>query len=629
MLVGLMTWSLLTSWATRVPTEATENGGTDLGRFGSYPLEMLHRLRQPLVSNRRRQGECILASARVVLAVGCAIALYFDPGTASSYSAVIRGLAVAYVAASIVLLLLARASSDPSMALQVTGHVIDLMWTTLICLLRAGPNGPVVVIFFFAVLAAAYRWGFAETLGTAAASVLLMGLGRVAESSAGLRFLHLPLAREAVNTFIAQAICLLLVGGLLAYLAEREKSFRARILAVSQVLANAGSEAGLRETVERALEAVRTLVVAGQVALAVREERSGRAFLWELNEAKDGQRETVRFSQLLACEHERYFFSAPSHSWYTDGSRRAEPGGLSSCLMLGADGKRLPDRSISLSAAFFDQELFQSLFVINFAIRDEWSGRLFLLNNKTETKPIAELQFLQSLVWQSVPSIYNVYILRRLRSRLRAQERLRVAHELHDGLLQSLISIEMELKVLRGQVGLGSPNLAEDLGRLQRALRPEIQNVRSLMERLKLQEMSPAQMLDTLSDMVARFQQETGISSSFVCDSDPIELSSRVCREIACILQEALTNVRKHSGARNVQVRFALETGWWKLVVADDGRGFEFSGRLRQTDLDRVRAGPVVLSERARLIGADVEIESVPGHGSSVEVYLRQQESYG
>jgi two-component system nitrate/nitrite sensor histidine kinase NarX len=109
-----------------------------------------------------------------------------------------------------------------------------------------------------------------------------------------------------------------------------------------------------------------------------------------------------------------------------------------------------------------------------------------------------------------------------------------------------------------------------------------------------------------------------------MCDLEDIVLPSRTCRELARILQEALVNVRKHSEAHHVLVRFALDNGRFKLVVDDDGRGFSFSGRLSLGKLDAARAGPLVIKERVRAIGADLTIESAPGRGARLEVSLPQ-----
>jgi two-component system nitrate/nitrite sensor histidine kinase NarX len=88
------------------------------------------------------------------------------------------------------------------------------------------------------------------------------------------------------------------------------------------------------------------------------------------------------------------------------------------------------------------------------------------------------------------------------------------------------------------------------------------------------------------------------------------------------IVQEALVNVRKHSQACNVLVRLTTDDGICRLVIEDDGRGFEFEGRLSAGELDERRAGPAIIKERARLLGADLAVDSSPGAGVRVEVTL-------
>lgn len=202
----------------------------------------------------------------------------------------------------------------------------------------------------------------------------------------------------------------------------------------------------------------------------------------------------------------------------------------------------------------------------------------------------------------------------------KAMERALVARELHDGAIQSLIGMEVQMDVLRRQAGLEAPAMAGELGRIQELLRQEVLNLRELMQQMKPLDLDPRQLPDFLAETVDRFRRDTGISASFVSGLREVTLPSRICLEIARIAQEALVNVRKHSGARNVIVRLSLENGSGKLVVDDDGRGFDFSGRFSQEDLDSARKGPVIIKERVRAIGGALTIESEPGRGARLEI---------
>jgi signal transduction histidine kinase len=237
------------------------------------------------------------------------------------------------------------------------------------------------------------------------------------------------------------------------------------------------------------------------------------------------------------------------------------------------------------------------------------------------------VRFAQKLCTQIGPAIYTVYLLRRLRSRAGAVERARVARELHDGAIQALIAVEMEVDVLKREASRSSDPaaLAPRLERIQELLREQVFDLRTLMQQMRPLDISPRQLLDHLAETVDRFRRNTGISAEFVSGLDEVELSPRVCRELVRIAQEALANIRKHSGARRVLVRFGAQDGKWTLAVEDDGRGFEFAGRKSLAELDACRKGPQVIKERVRTLGGDLEIESLPGQGTRLEITFPQR----
>jgi signal transduction histidine kinase len=262
------------------------------------------------------------------------------------------------------------------------------------------------------------------------------------------------------------------------------------------------------------------------------------------------------------------------------------------------------------------------------AFGEEWSGRLLLVDPNRGVGRRTGLRFVRALVRQVGPAAYSRYLLRRLRSRVGAIERARVARELHDGVIQSLIGLEMKVQVLRRQAGGVSAPIAGELARIQEELRQEVLNVRELMEQMKPIDLDPKHLPEYLADVVDRFRRGTGISAMFVCDFEEVNLAPGVCRELARIVQEALVNVRKHSSASNVLVRLTAEDGLWKLIVDDDGGGFAFSGRYNHRELDAIRKGPMVIKERVRSIGGELSIESVPGRGARLEISIPQKAAH-
>src|SRR5258706_2965780 len=88
------------------------------------------------------------------------------------------------------------------------------------------------------------------------------------------------------------------------------------------------------------------------------------------------------------------------------------------------------------------------------------------------------------------------------------------------------------------------------------------------------------------------------------------------------MVREALANVRRQSGAQHALVRLTGQPGGWMLIVEDDGRGFEFSGRFSSAQLEESRRGPLVIQQRVRALDGELTIVSKAGHGSGLEIHI-------
>jgi signal transduction histidine kinase len=259
------------------------------------------------------------------------------------------------------------------------------------------------------------------------------------------------------------------------------------------------------------------------------------------------------------------------------------------------------------------------------AVGDEWVGRMLLLS--ADAIPLAErrLVFFQKLCRNLEPSLYSVYLVGRLRSRIGAIERARIARELHDGVIQSLFSLQLRLETFRRRL---QPALdvesSRAIGVIQDQLQGELLNRRDLMTQLEPPGARSGRVLELMTQCVERFSRDTGIRARFLTDLKDLQLAPRLCQELTRIVQEALVNIRKHSRASNVVVQFAQRDGCWQLIVEDDGQGFDFEGRLGEAELKVRRAGPVVIRERVRTIGGSMTVESERGRGARLEVAVPQ-----
>jgi len=287
-------------------------------------------------------------------------------------------------------------------------------------------------------------------------------------------------------------------------------------------------------------------------------------------------------------------------------------------------------RAIDLSPNTLPKEFpaahpFRRMVAVPLVLADELSGRMFVLDPNVDVGLMSLARFLQTLAQQVAPALFNVYLSNQLRAKAGALERARVARELHDGVIQSLIGLEMRLDVLRRDASIADTPVTEELARLQTVARQEVLALRELMQQMRPSELDPDELLDNLAELVERFGRETGMSARFACDLHDVHLPRRVCFELMRIVQEALVNIRKHSRASNVRVQFGLDDGHWSLVVEDDGEGFPFVGRLRLADLDASGRGPSIIRERVHAIGGELIVSSTPGQGSRLEVQVPQE----
>ena len=585
------------------------------------------RLRIPPDPEETRRIERWLATARVFLAISTLVALRMDP-TQLGPSWAAYGLFVFYLANGILILMLLRRRQQSTSAFRLLVHAGDIAWPALISIFAEGPRTPFFLFFFFVLAAAAYRWGLWETLGTAAAEVALLWIE-------GFVLLHMRLGpggwlrkfatsiQLPVNVpefepkrLFMLSVYLIVMGLLLGYLAEQQKHLRAEKAVVNRILSQVRVEAGLNGTLQQIFSELISMYGASELLVASQEAHSHRIFVGELRNPGGGAVSEFCWLDSAPRQAKMYLDDFPGDVCYAVGE--ADQWKI---VALEQDGKPVSPASTAPILHLREQQSFRSLITLAFLFGGEWRGRVFLFNPNWRGERQEELRFLLSLVRQVGPAIYNVYLLHRLRRRASAVERARVARELHDGAVQSLIAVEMQVDVVRRQAEADRP-IGGELARIQSLLREEVLKLRELMQQMKAIDVDAQRLLGVLNDTVERFQRETGINARFVTDIEDLDMPQRVCRELLRIVQESLVNVRKHSGARHVLVRLGSNPGRWNLVVEDDGKGFPFAGRFKQEEMEEMGKGPTIIKERVRLLAGELTVESNPGQGTRLEVIV-------
>ncbi len=207
----------------------------------------------------------------------------------------------------------------------------------------------------------------------------------------------------------------------------------------------------------------------------------------------------------------------------------------------------------------------------------------------------------------------------------RELERQRIASDFHDGPLQSFISLQMRLEILRKLLERDFHAGMEDLKQLQQLALGQIRDLRAFLHSMRPVDVDGANLLATARRMAESFQKESGIPVTFLGSNTPVGLPQEMSMEVLQMLREALANVQKHAGATRVAVSMEKTDRGLEISVDDNGHGFAFAGAYSLEELELLRLGPASLKRRARTLSADMLLESRPGRGAGLKFRIPLQ----
>jgi signal transduction histidine kinase len=204
--------------------------------------------------------------------------------------------------------------------------------------------------------------------------------------------------------------------------------------------------------------------------------------------------------------------------------------------------------------------------------------------------------------------------------RAREAEQQRIASDFHDGPLQSFISLQMRLEILRKLLERDTRAGMDDLRDLQTLAQQQVKELRAFVRSMRPPEMQGSNLHASARRICENFQKESGIPVSFVGGEGPLKFPEEMASEVIQMLREALHNVLKHAGATRVAVSLERVAKTLELSVDDNGGGFQFSGVYTLDELELLRLGPASLKRRVRALNAEMTLESRPGRGAGLKL---------
>ncbi len=200
-------------------------------------------------------------------------------------------------------------------------------------------------------------------------------------------------------------------------------------------------------------------------------------------------------------------------------------------------------------------------------------------------------------------------------------ERQRLAHEIHDTLAQGFISIIMHLEAAEQALEEGLPTTKRHLGQARQTARESLEQARRVVNDLRPEVLESAPFDEAVRRVVTDWSAGSGVTAVFTRTGDCYPLHPAVEVTLLRAAQEALSNVRKHAQAGNVQATLSYLGDVVILDVQDDGVGFTIGEGGGETAVSG-GFGLVAMRQRAEQMGGELLIESEPGEGTTVAVSI-------
>jgi signal transduction histidine kinase len=459
-------------------------------------------------------------------------------------------------------------------------------------------------VYLFVALAAGIRWGTRRSVMLAGIVTLAL-LVRTAING--------PLAWEQMFSWIALATGTFAAGAGMSFLGSRQRRHATEQEFLALVTGQIEVQRGMAESLRLVLGELARGFNCEEAILVFRDTDIERIFVWKY---RDGDETRLTPQNLPVNRSDGFLLDQPDASvcWNVlEGT--GEGFGWNR-----KDGRRLKD--LPRLPGPMRQELgWRSLMGVTVDLGGQPAGRLLLGNVRARFLP-QDLHWMERIVRHLGQPLQNLFLLRHIRAHAIEGERSRISREIHDGILQTLLSVDIQLDVLRRKVPTDPEQAVGALSSLQQTVRNETDELRRMVTDMRPLRVQSADLVDLMRGFGERFRNESGLALDLLIDAAELQIPDRICRDLFQIYRESLHNVKKHAHASHVVVKLWQNEGEVVLVVDDNGQGFSFAGRFTGDELDRLRLGPISIKERTRSVGGVLTVESTPGHGARLSIQV-------
>lgn len=298
----------------------------------------------------------------------------------------------------------------------------------------------------------------------------------------------------------------------------------------------------------------------------------------------------------------------------------------------------IPDVSQRFSSNLLElaaREDLVSLTGLPVLVREKVAGVMLVGTRKPHRFTPEETRLLSTIVGQMAVALENEHLSQGARQKqliieqllakvIQAQEdeRKHLAAELHDGVAQSLAGMLTQLQICQAMLGAGHvEDASEQLGNLRKVVGDNVKEIRQIIFNLRPSSLDDLGLIPSIENYIKRFEREHALRVAFTVSNTGRRLPSTLETTAFRIVQEALTNVKKHAQAEQVWIKLTIDSHHVTLIVADDGQGFSWNDVTHKLVTGEAH-GLAGMRERATLLGGSFKVSANEPRGTSIRVEI-------
>jgi signal transduction histidine kinase len=511
----------------------------------------------------------MISTMRLVLASSALFIIMLDPvGSRPPYAALVLYTAYSFV---IYVLSIRRSALLPQRIL----HWLDLVWYMPLIALTGGSNSMFFFFLFFSILVASFGWGFIEGVRmTLVAAALFTIVGLLFHEEAPLE----------LGRFLLRPTSLLALGYMIAHWGGFEVKLKSRLGLLKDISDFSDPRFGLDQTVNRMMDRLRYFYQADS-CLAVVQIPGGSFQLRKVS----GPTASSWVVKTIPNQMATLLLSPSPPAALIFHKRKSKR--LIYDIRTSISSRDVPSTFAAIGNTLEAQQ-FMSLPIY---YQGQSVGRFYVIGSP-QSLDDSDIGFVLQLIEHVTPVLDNIRLVDRLASEAAEYERQRIARDIHDGVIQPYIGLQLGLAAIRQKIERGDNDVEHDVKELSAMTMAEIEELRHYIRGLKTSERYDTMLVPAIRRFASKFSAATGIIVDVKATKE-IGIKDRLAAEIFQMVTEGFSNIRRHTHSRRAEAEL------------DYGKDF-FVLNIKNANENSTRAvfHPRSLAERAAALGGQLEV---------------------